>query len=243
MGVEGIEPPTARASVITKFFKFKSLIRLMNKEIKLKINENFAELVGALIGDGYIYKNNRKYQIGFVGNIVTDKAYFQYLRAIILKEWKKEAKIKVRERGLRMVIDSKEVCNFLINELKIPYGKEKRKKVLIPTNFLIDWTLTKKVIRGIFDTDGTVFAVKKPRIDKYPSIELTTISKKLAEQVRSILKSQGFRVSKIWNFKQKSGNLGYRFGLNGMENLKQLVKIIGFSNPYKLERAISYLNN
>ena len=34
----------------------------------LKINEDIAEFVGVLIGDGYIYTNKNKYIIGFTGN-------------------------------------------------------------------------------------------------------------------------------------------------------------------------------
>ena len=47
------------------------------------LNQNVAELVGALIGDGYIYRNNRKYQIGFVGHPITDKEYFEHLKKMV----------------------------------------------------------------------------------------------------------------------------------------------------------------
>ena len=140
-----------------------------------------------------------------------------------------------------MVINSKEICRFLLDDLKIITGKEKSKKITIPKELISDWNLTRAVIRGIFDTDGTVFAAKKPGIDNYPSIELTTISINLAEQVRTILNEKGFRVSNIWSFIQKSNNLGYRFSLHGKENIRKWVQLIGFSNPYKLERAMSYI--
>ncbi len=207
----------------------------------MEINENSAELIGALIGDGYTYRNNRKYQIGYVGHPVTDKEYFEYLKELIKKEWRKDPKIKFRERGLRMVINSKEVCSFLLDELKIITGKEKSRDITIPSQILSDWSLTKSTIRGIFDTDGTVFAVKKPRVDQYPSIELTTISERLAKQIKQILETQGFRVSKIWSFKQKSINLCYRFSLHGQRNLQKWLDLIGFSNPYKQQRATSYI--
>ncbi len=210
------------------------------------LNQNVAELVGALIGDGYIYRNNRKYQIGFVGHPITDKEYFEHLRVLILKEWNKEAKPVMRERALRMVINSKEIVNFLIEDLLIPYGKIKSKTVIIPEQIKNNWDLAKHTIRGIADTDGSVFAVPKPRVKKYPSIEITTISKILAEQTKAILEERGFRVAKIWQFKSKfkskfSENVGYRFGLNGKENVEKWVNEIGFSNPYKLQRALSYI--
>ncbi len=211
------------------------------------INENNAELVGAIIGDGYIYKKYNKYRVGFVGHPVTDEKYFEHLKKLIKKEWNKEAKSVFRERAIRMVINSKEIVNFLIDDLKIPFGKIKSKTVIIPEQIRKDWNLAKHTIRGITDTDGSVFAAKKPGVEKYPSIEITTISKNLAEQTKTILEEQGFRVAKIWQFKSKfkskvSKNIGYRFGLNGKANLRKWIEEIGFSNPYKLQRAKEYLD-
>lgn len=208
------------------------------------ISKDFAELIGALIGDGHIYRRNRKYQIGFTGNPITDKKYFEYLKKLILKEWNKNAKIKKRGRGIRMVIDSKEICNLLIDVVGIPHGEGKCEKVFIPHEIFRDWKLCKRTIRGIVDTDGTVFVARKPRVEKYPSIEIATSSKLLAKQIKEVLQKQGFRVAKIWGSKSKnSKRITYRVPLNGKTNLNKWVEEIGFSNPYKMNRAISYLKN
>ena len=208
----------------------------------MKITNETAELIGALIGDGYIYRNNRKYQIGFVGSPLTDIGYFEKLKELILKEWNKEAKIKLRERGLRIVIDSKEICSFLIDELKIPHGKGKCESVKIPDVIFDDWNLAKNTIRGIADTDGSVFVAKKPGVEKYPSIEITTVSYELANQLRDILLKNDFRVNKIRKSKSKLSKHGaYRIALNGKESVKKWIKEIGFSNPYKMNRALEYI--
>ena len=193
------------------------------------LNENVAELVGALIGDGYIYRNKRKYQIGFVGHQVTDKDYFEHLRKLIKKEWNKEAKPVMRERAIRIVINSKSTVDFLVNDLGIPHGKIKSKTVVVPEQIKADWELAKHTIRGIVDTDGSVFAVRKPRVEKYPSIEITTISKKLAEQTRSILLERGFRVAKIWEFESKiSENIGKSFSIILLNNHNLLRFVIEY---------------
>jgi DNA-binding transcriptional regulator WhiA len=208
----------------------------------MELNENTSELIGAYLGDGYIYRKNRKYQIGFTGNIVTDKEYFDYLRDLLLKEFSKEVIPKERSGGLRITFYSKKVCEFLLDEIGLPHGEGKCEKAFIPNNIISDWGLCKNLIRGLFDTDGSVFVSKKPRLKKYPSIELTTCSKKLVEQVKEILEKQGFRVSNIWSFdSKKSKRTGYRVGLNGQDNLKRWINEIGFSNPWKMQRAISYL--
>lgn len=210
----------------------------------MKITPGTAELIGAIIGDGYIYRKNRKYQIGIVGNPITDKEYFEKLKDLIFQEWGKEVKAKFRFRGLRMVFDSKEICEFLINDMKIFHGKGKCERVWIPKEIYIDWNLAKHTIRGIADTDGSVFVSKKPGVDKYPSIEITTTSINLANQLRKLLINNGFRVSlRSWkNNKYPNNLLAYRIGLYGKENLRRWINEIGFSNPYKQNRALTYLN-
>ncbi len=206
------------------------------------MNEKLAELVGIIIGDGNIYRKNNKYRIGFTGNIINDKLYFEYIKKIIWAEWKKDARIFIGGRGLRIVINSKEACNFLIDELGLPYGRGKGEKVTIPEKIAKEWDLARHTIRGIVDTDGSVFVSKKPRVERYPCIEITTTSLKLAKQIKYLLEEKDFRVNKIRKSLSKLSKLDtYRIALNGQVSLKKWLDEIGFSNPYKLERAISYL--
>jgi len=208
----------------------------------MKITKGKAEIVGIYIGDGYIYKNGNKYQIGFVGNPITDVSLFERVKKLIKKEWNKEVSFKVRDSGLRMVFRSKEVSGFLIGYLKLPFGKGKCERVVTPEVIAKDWNLAKYTIRGIMDTDGTVFISKKPRIDKYPAMEITTTSQLLADQLREILLKQEFRVGNIRKSTSKLSKLpAYRVALYGRDNLRKWVKEIGFSNKYKLDRAKDYI--
>ncbi len=208
----------------------------------MKITPGIAELVGVIIGDGYIYRKNRKYQIGIVGSQITDRDYFEKLKELIFREWKKEANARFRFRGLRMVFNSKEICEFLINDLNLCHGKGKCFRVMIPEEIYRDWNLAKHTIRGIADTDGSVFVTKKPGIEKYPSIEITTTSQRLAIQLRDILVKRGFRVAlRKENRKEPNALAVYRVALNGQKNLKKWMEEIGFTNSYKLNRALNYI--
>ncbi len=209
----------------------------------MELNEDIAELIGAIIGDGNIYRNKKKYRVGLTtGKRPEDYAHFLYLKSLISREWKKDPKIKSREHSFNIIIHSKEICLFLNEELGLPFGEGKFKKVKIPEPITMDWKLARRCIRGIVDTDGTVFAVKKPRVSAYPSIEITTCSKDLANQIRGILLNKGFRVANIWKFRSKlSKHDCYRLPLNGKENLKKWINEIGFSHPFKFNRAVSYL--
>jgi len=208
----------------------------------MEITEGKAEIVGAFIGDGYIHRGGNKYQIGFVGSPKTDVEFFGRLKKLIFEEWNKKVNFKVRAKGLRMVFRSKEISDFLINYLRLPFGKGKCEKVRIPEIILKDWNLAKHVLRGIMDTDGTIFVSKKPGIEKYPTMEITTTSPVLANQLREILLQQGFRVGNIRESLSKlSVRVAYRVPLYGKENVRKWLDKIGFSNTYKLNRAISYI--
>ena len=212
----------------------------------MKITPGLAELIGIIMGDGYIYTGHRKYQIGVVGSPKTDKAYFEKIKSLIWSEFGKKVEIKERERGLRINFYSKETVDLLVNYFKIPSGR-KSDKILVPDQISADWELTKHTIRGLVDTDGSVFVTKKPGILRYPSIELNTINQKLAIQLRELLIKRGFRVTKIWSHfplkGYKNAKRGYKVCLNGQNNLKKWINEIGFSNPYKLERALNFLKN
>lgn len=43
----------------------------------MTVTEEKAEIVGNFIGDGYIYRDKNKYQIGFVGSPQTDYELFE----------------------------------------------------------------------------------------------------------------------------------------------------------------------
>ena len=141
----------------------------------MKITPGIAEIVGIYIGDGHIYRKDNKFQIGFTGNPITDLELFERLKELIKKEFDKDINFKIRARGLRTAFRSKIVSNLLVNELGLTYGKGKSERVIIPEKIASDWDLARHTIRGIMDTDGSVFVSKKPRIEKYPSMELQPI--------------------------------------------------------------------
>lgn len=206
----------------------------------MMINEAKAEITGIYIGNGHISKVNNKYQVGFTGNPKTDVELFERIQLLIKQEWNKEVKFKVRERGLRMLFRCKEVSDFLVNELRLPYGKGKCWKVKIPEVIEQDWDLAKYVIRGVMDTDGSVFVSKKPRIEKYPTMEITTTSKELANQIRDLLLRRDFTVGKIRESSRSNYLTRYVVALYGKNNLRMWIKEVGFSNQYKLNRALEY---
>ena len=207
-------------------------------------SEMEAELIGALIGDGYISLASGKYIIGFTGHPRDDLEYYDYLLDLIQKAWLKKANCKFRERALRMQFNSKEICMRLINHFGLCYGAGKSFKGSIPKIIFENWKLLRYTIRGIVDTNGSVFGSKKPGVEKYPAVEITTKSISLAKQLKETLLLQGFRVTKIRSHYCSGWETGgitptYKVCLYGQNNLKHWLDEIGCSNPIKQAKAIA----
>lgn len=196
-----------------------------------------AEFIGVLIGDGYMYNNGNKYIMGITGNLNLEEEYYLYLKKLIKSLWNKQVKIKKYKHKICIVFGSKIIFEFLTKNFDLPIGKSSERK-FIPPVIAKDWDLVKNTIRGIADTDGSIFVAEKPGSPNYPSIEITTTSRKLAYTIREILIFKGFRVAKIWAYCSKKSKLTtYKVPLNGFENLRRWMQEIGFSNPYKAMKA------
>ena len=224
--------PEARCS--ENFLLFHNLICLM-------VGADELELIGVIIGDGHIHKK-KKYYFGITGNLVTDRKYFDKLSFLIEKVWCKKARVFEASGGLRLRICSKTIVERLVNEFSLPFNSGKCGKVSIPAQFVTDFESAKHIIRGIVDTDGSVFVSYKKGSPNYPSLEITTVSWTLATQLREILLSNGFRVANLRSYKSKlAKQLAYKVCLYGKKNLAMWIEKIGFSNPLKLEKALASL--
>jgi hypothetical protein len=192
------------------------------------ISRELCEFIGAIIGNGNLWTDGSRYRVELTGDPKLDKEYFNYLSAISQNLFGKNPyPIRVRQRGLRWRLQSKDAF-ILLRNLGLPVGKGKSHKVTIPQMIMQkDWNLAKWTIRGIMDTDGTLFFSKKTYAQPiYPTIELRTCSAELAKQVQTLLIANGFRARKRGNQEE-----GFHVALYGIEMLSRWIAEIGFSNP------------
>lgn len=223
---------------ISDFFSYGDRRRLVKLPNGLTVE--LAELTGIIIGDGYLYSNGRKYIVGIVGDPSKDYNYFNDINKLFYAVFNIRASLNVRGRGLRLIINSKVIYHYFTKILNLEHGYGKGKLVVIPTCFMKDQKLILFVLRGIFDSDGTVFTSNKMGSPNYPSIELTTTSLRLAEQVKNILVGNGFRVAGVRKYDYKGRNVltSYKVGLYGINNMQHYEKMIGFSNHCKKARLM-----
>lgn len=204
------------------------------------------ELIGIIIGDGHILHNPEKnqYRLEIYGNANDDWKYYYKIADFIEKFIGRRPNIRRKsakeKNSLVLSTHNKELVNYLINELGLPYGN-KTYTIKIPKKFL-NWRYSKHIIRGIFETDGSLY-FSKSKVIKYPSyprIEIKTVSSKLAFQLFNLLKERNFNIQ-IMKTRYKS----FKIYLSGEIMLNKWIKEIGFSNvstitKYNLWRKLGY---
>ncbi|MBU0532330.1 hypothetical protein KKB44_02435 [Candidatus Micrarchaeota archaeon] len=205
-----------------------------------QLDADMAELCGIIMGDGNLWTNNRKYEITFTGHKIDDKLYFDDLYSYIDANIKRKPYYRIRGRGRRLTIYSKKFFMFVTITLGIPSGMLKRKSgipLLIARNPLF----LRRFIRGMFDTDGSVFTSKKPGISHYPTLEISNSNFVLLKDIDRALKALGF-LSNL----RKTSKGGYKISLYGRKMLEKWDSLIGSSNPYKkakIEHILMYNSN
>ncbi len=195
----------------------------------LEMNTNLSELIGCIIGDGNIYDRSISY-VEIAGDANKDKHYFKNnLSEIVKSEIKCDPKVFFHSGALRLRINNKKFVQFLTN-LGIPTGDGKSKSVLIPQSIADGSNEIKKhCIRGIFDTDGSVYYDKRSVYNKpYIRIELHMFNAGLLKQVKEILHS--FGLSAVYSSKRDA------LYFNGYENVRKYINEVGFSNHRHIER-------
>ncbi len=218
----------------------------------MKITPELAELIGLIIGDGHIAYNTDKriYRLTISGDVKEDKKYFKKISNVIFKITNRRPKIRKRKvivRGVHkgnslvLYIDYKKFMEYLINKLELTYGSDKAFKVIIPNKFL-NWNYSKYILKGIFESDGSLY-FSKSKVIKYPSyprLEIRTSSRRLAYQIFEILKKRNYRIQIM---KTKYNN--FKVYLSGEEMLNKWINEIGFSNintmtKHKLWQKLGY---
>lgn len=193
----------------------------------VQLSHELCEFVGAVIGNGNLWTDGSRYRVELTGDPALDKEYFIYLTAVSCLLFKKKPYLaRVHQRGLRWRLQCKHAYSMLL-ELGVPAGAGKSHNVTIPNRIIHQkWDLSKWTIRGIMDTDGTLFFSKKTYDQPiYPTIELRTCSFGLAKQMEALLLQNGFRARLRGDAKE-----GYHVALYGKKMLLKWVEEIGFSN-------------
>ncbi len=198
-----------------------------------ELNAKLSEFIGVVIGDGCLYGNFNKYVILLTGNVKSDSEYYENVQKS-LGNIGVNSVLKVHWGGLRLIVNNKKLFLFLKDTLGMSYEGKKTYEVSIPDKIFDSEENLKSCIRGIFNADGSIFTSNKRGSPNYPSIEITTVSKRLATQLNDVLKDLELRVRmRFYHDSRSLAEKTYRIALNGYEMMRKWCEEIGFSHPVK----------
>lgn len=214
--------------------KFRKL-----KEVKFELDATFCEFYGILLGDGCIsrFKNERgidRFQIVISCNMKLESEYLKSLRDILIKKYGLNPYYYEQKEinSCRLTINNKKFCLDLNKMLDVPIGVKYDKIHISKKILALPWDKKKYVLRGLFDTDGIIFA-RKDENYRYPHISITSKSLSFLNQIKGMLRSQ--------NYPAYINGVDVR--IKGIENIKKWFNDIGSSNSRNLKKYNYFLNH
>jgi len=216
----------------------------MEINIPNKITSDLAEETGWHIGDGSMnfYNNKGLYQLR--GHIEDDREHYLTRIAPVFKKLY-GLKLSLREMPSTRVFGFQIWNNKLVEfkqKIGLPLGK--KFDISIPEVFLKEKEMKLSVLRGIFDTDGSINLEKKNN-KLYPRIYISTICPTLACQLFSLFNEIGLRATKYSEIYNKYFNRqrNYRITMRGEKMLHDFMKIIEPKNPKHLLKYQRFLDS
>ena len=209
----------------------------------MNLNEDLAEFVGAMLGDGCLYLakgRNRTRRVAILtGHIKNDYLYYEMtIRPIIIKNFENRGYLTKRIKYNALVLVMSHSIYDFLKSLDFPTGK--KREIKIPVKIFLNQRFAIACVRGIFDTDGSIYRKYSKmyeghkRIYEGLTIEIKLNSKYLIEQINSVLAKESIKTNKITNYKK-----AYRLRITDQKHIDKFMKVIAPNNMYHLER---YLN-
>lgn len=181
-----------------------------------------AELIGIILGDGYLTNKNR-YELKITLDS-REKKYTNYIYNLIKNLFYIKPLVYYRknENTVDIRVINKKLINFLVNNIGLKISP-KWNRAHIPKKFMKSYFYT-KLLKGLFDTDGSVVLANNNGTI-YPRLEIKICPSPMQNQFIKILKELKFHFG-VYNI----GKGKVRIQLNGKEQLNKWIKLIGSSN-------------
>ena len=236
-------------------------IEFSRKDVKkglrlpVQLNENLAEDIGIMVGDGHVGAHSHKgcinYEICVSGDAITDR---DYVGSYVLDLKKKLYNLNFylmfvgkKKTEIRIQTYSKGLVEFY-SRMGLPLGKKiniRVPKIIRNSNVKIK----KAFLRGFGDTDGGLILRKKQKDSKYYlSVKLGSSSKFLIEDIGELLTQLGFTFTASYDMHSihsKTGreSISHEISLNGFKKVEKWMQEIGSSNVMTNNRFLANRNS
>jgi len=149
------------------------------------LTEGLSEVIGALAGDGHVSIPN--YEVSITCSNLVDREYAYYLKNKLEELFNIQFKIYIQNNAIKVKTYSKELVLFLRKEFELPMGKKKG-NLHIPKMIRSDPTFLRSYLRGLFDTDGSIYARRKKDI----VVEFISGDQNYLKEIKEALSFLGF---------------------------------------------------
>jgi len=201
------------------------------REILSLDKELLGEACGIFAGNGSLYPTKRSYVLEVRGNKKELHYYDNYVKPIFEKIFSKKLKIIERSYpggyviGIRVC--GKEAMKIFNIFLEFPIGR-KSHNIKIPQVILNNSEYWKSYIRGIFDTNGSVYLRKTGKKYRNPVIDIGSHSIEHLLQLKEIMWDLRFN---FWLEK-----INFKIRMAGWKNMERFFKEIKPHNNTKQEK-------
>ncbi len=189
-------------------------------------SETLAEFMGIMMGDGTV----APYHIAIALHSVDDRAYADYVSDLIFNLFGVKPKIYKRNecRAINVVVARKQLVE-LLQDLGLPKGNKITQGISIPDWILQNEIYSRACVRGLVDTDGSVFNHRynsKGKRYSYKKLAFTSASENLRNDVVGIMLDNDIKPSCY----------GTNVRIETKSGMQRYMGIIGSHNPKHLKR-------
>ncbi len=190
---------------------------------KIKVNIKLAEIFGALNGDGHISKCGKEVCIVCDAR---EKDYLIYLKGLCEKTFRLNFTFFHEPTKIKLRTYSTELSKLLTESYGLPKGN-KIGKLKIPESIKNSKSFLISYLRGLFDTDGSIYIRRKKDL----VVNLSNADKRFLLEIAEALRSMGFSVcvnrANLFIYNQEQ--IRYFFKLIKPSNNKHLKKFQMYS--------------
>jgi len=196
-----------------------------------KQSDLLSEFIGIMLGDGGISRN----QARITFDRSKDLLYAHFIQELIFKLFEIKPKVidKKTDKGSDIVIYSRNFVDFLV-ESGLKIGSKIKNDICVPSWILANNEYKISCLRGMFDTDGSVYFYDHiVNNKKYLNLAIcfTSFSPKLLGSIFGILKDLNFLPTKTKN----------KIYLNKNMDIVRYFDIISSNNYNRLNKYKQYL--
>ncbi len=200
-----------------------------SRRLVKRVSDDFAEMIGVVLGDGSLYVNKRHgvYQFVITGHAINDREHLLiFVKPTLERLLKRKLHVKFYKNAIRVYSQEKAVV-LTFQSYGLPIGNKVKNNVSIPKWVFSSKAFIKACVRGLIDTDGSIYPITGRN---YTYISFKSASKNLRRSFDKAMQILGYKTSK-WSKKDVP-----EIYIGNKRDLAKYNKEIGFNNPYHKHR-------